>query len=543
MIGADQLADDAASTPTGSPRSVPRSWSRLAGVLAALVALAVGEFVSALGGSDQSLIASVGSSFIDQFAASLKDIAVAIFGTSDKAALIIGIVLVSVVIGAALGTASVRRPWIGVAGFGAFGLLGFVAGALDDQANTAISLLAAVLAAGAGIATLVVLLRIAESRNGRPFTTTRTIEVPTDPAATRRAFVGWSAAAVAFAAGITVLGRAMAGRSKAEVAREGITLPRATNADPGTVGPGGTALADETLSIEGLTPYYMPNSDFYRIDTALLVPQVDPASWSLKIGGMVDHPFELTYADIQAMPQIEEAVTLSCVSNSVGGDLVGNARWQGVPLATLLERAGVQEGAGQIVGRSVDGWTGGFPTELATDGRVAMLAVGMNGEPLPIEHGFPARLVIAGLYGYVSATKWITEIDLTGWDDFDGYWIDKGWAKLGPIKTQSRIDLPRYGTPIQPGPNKIAGVAWAPDTGITKVEVQIDGAEWHEARLAGAVSKNTWVQWILDWDAPSGEHVIVVRATDASGETQTEERTASAPDGASGWDQVKVVVS
>ena len=537
MTAIDHREDD--TTGVAPRRAVPRSWARWSGALAAAVALAVGELVSSAGGGDQSLIASVGSSFIDQFAASLKDIAVAIFGTSDKAALLIGIVIISLLVGAALGTASSRRPWIGVAGFSAFGVLGVVAGALDEQASTGRALVAAILATGAGIATLFVLLRVA--RTGAPVTTTRTIESPTDPAATRRAFFGWAGAAGAFAIGVAAVGRAVAGQSRAEVARGSVTLPRATNA--GTVGPSGTVLVDETLGIDGLTPYVMPNDEFYRIDTSLIVPEVDPATWSLKIGGMVDNPFEITYDEILAMDQIEEQVTLSCVSNSIGGDLVGNARWQGVPLSVLLERAGVQAGATQLVGTSVDGWTGGFPTELATDGRVAMLAVGMNGEPLPIPHGFPARLVISGLYGYVSATKWITEITLTTWEDFDGYWIDKGWAKEGPVKTQSRIDVPRYGTPLAAGPTKIAGVAWAPNTGITKVEVQIDGGDWYEARLGDVVSDNTWVQWVLDWDAPSGEHEILVRATDATGETQTEERTSVAPDGASGWHSRFVVIS
>jgi DMSO/TMAO reductase YedYZ molybdopterin-dependent catalytic subunit len=537
MTAAHQGVDDIAATPEASP-TLSRARARWSGALAAAVALAVGELVSSAG-ADQSLVASVGSSFIDRFAGSLKDLAIAVFGTSDKAALIIGIVVVSLLIGAALGTASTRRPWVGIVGFVGFGLVGFVAGALDEQANAFRALVAASAAAAAGIATLFALLRVA--RTGAPVVTTRTIESPTDPAATRRAFLGWAGAAAAFAVGVAAVGRAIAGQSKAELARSTVTLPKATNA--GTVGPGGTVPASETLGIDGLAPYYVPNEDFYRIDTALIVPEVDPADWSLQITGMVDHPYSISYDELNAMDQIEEAVTLSCVSNSVGGDLVGNARWQGVPLAALLERAGVQEGATQIVGVSVDGWTGGFPTELATDGRVAMLAVGMNGEPLPIPHGFPARLVIEGLYGYVSATKWISEIRLTTWDDFDGYWIDKGWAKEGPIKTQSRIDVPRSGAELAAGPTKIAGVAWAPDRGIAKVEVQIDGGDWHEARLGDAVSDATWVQWVLDWDAPSGDHEILVRATDGDGVTQTEQRTAAAPDGASGWHSRFIVVS
>jgi DMSO/TMAO reductase YedYZ molybdopterin-dependent catalytic subunit len=527
-------AADAGADALDRP-AVSRGQARLAGALAAAVALGVGELVSSFGGVEQSLIAGVGNEFIDRFAGPLKDVAIAVFGTSDKAALLVGIVVVALLIGAALGRASVRRPWVGVVGFAAFGVLGAVAGILDDQADAGLAIAAAAAAAVAGVGTLVLLLRVAASRTGVPIATTRTIESPTDPAATRRAFFGWSAAAGAFAVGVAALGRAMAGASKAELAREATVLPAPTNVDPGTLGPGGTLLADEATTIPGLTPYFVPNKDFYRIDTALIVPEVDPATWAISIAGMVDRPFDIGYAELLAMDQIEEAVTLSCVSNNVGGELVGNARWQGIPLATLLDRAGVQPGATQLVAESVDGWTGGFPTELVYDGRVAMLAVGMNGEPLPIPHGFPARLVIEGLYGYVSATKWLREIRLTTWEGEDGYWIDKGWAKEGPVKTQSRIDVPKFSLEHPAGPTKIAGVAWAPNRGISKVEVQVDGGEWHEARLADVVSDGTWVQWVTDWDAPPGEHQIQVRATDGTGETQPEVRTAVAPDGATGW--------
>ena len=223
------------------------------------------------------------------------------------------------------------------------------------------------------------------------------------------------------------------------------------------------------------------------------------------------------------MPQVQEAVTLSCVSNEVGGNLVGNAIWQGVPLRTLLDRAGVQTGATQIVGTSVDGFTAGFPTAALDDGRTALVAVGMNGEPLPAVHGFPARLVIAGLYGYVSATKWLSEIRLTTLEDFDGYWIPRGWSKEGPIKTQSRIDVPKSGANLSAGTMAIAGVAWAPgpNRGITKVEVQIDDGDWVEAKLGDVLSDETWREWMIEWDAVPGSHTAQVRATDGTGETQT----------------------
>ena len=329
------------------------------------------------------------------------------------------------------------------------------------------------------------------------------------------------------AAGAAALGRRVRTSDVVETARAETVLPRPTSG-PRRIGTTG-------FDVPGLATYVTPNDDFYRIDTALSVPQVDVGSWSLFVEGMVDEPYALSYDELVAMSDVQELVTLSCVSNEVGGNLVGNAAWQGVRLETLLDRAGVQPGATQIVGRSVDGFTAGFPTEVGLDGRTALVAVAMNGEPLPAEHGFPARLVVAGLYGYVSATKWLDGIQLTTWEDFDGYWVPRGWSKEGPIKTASRIDVPRSGATIDPGPQPIAGVAWAPPGGIARVEVQVDDGEWIEARLGEPVSGNTWVQWLLEWDATPGEHRIRVRATDASGETQTEESAPPAPDGATGW--------
>ncbi|OMQ14879.1 hypothetical protein A7K94_0213450, partial [Modestobacter sp. VKM Ac-2676] len=294
-------------------------------------------------------------------------------------------------------------------------------------------------------------------------------------------------------------------------------------------------------TVPGLTPLFIPNAEFYRIDTALRVPTVDPAGWQLEVRGMVDQPFTLSYDELLAMPQIEADVTLTCVSNEVGGDLVGNARWQGVPLRALLERAGVQQGATQLLSRSVDGFTAGFPTITALDLEEAMVAVGMNGEPLPAEHGFPARLVVPGLYGYVSATKWLATIELTDWD-VDGYWIPRGWAKEGPIKTASRIDVPRPGGTVTAGRQPIAGVAWAPTRGIEGVEVRIDDGPWRQAELAERLDVDCWRQWYLTWDATPGRHRIAARATDGAGELQTDARTPVAPDGASGYPVIEVDV-
>ena len=273
------------------------------------------------------------------------------------------------------------------------------------------------------------------------------------------------------------------------------------------------------------------------------VPQVDPGDWKLRFTGMVDNPYEITFDEIQAMDLSDYVITLSCVSNEVGGNLVGNAVWTGVPLSVLLDRAGVQPGADQVVGRSVDDWTAGFPTDVVYDGRNAILAIGMNDEFLPTRHGFPARLVVAGLYGYVSAVKWLEEINLTTWDGFDGYWVPRGWSKEGPMKTQSRIDVPSAGRGLTAGQTTpIAGIAWAPTRGIEQVEVNIDGEGWLPCRLGEAVGDESWVQWHREWTPTAGRHRIQVRATDGDGFTQSEREVPPAPNGAEGWHTININV-
>ena len=304
------------------------------------------------------------------------------------------------------------------------------------------------------------------------------------------------------------------------------------------------ARLDTLDDVAGITTYITPNNRFYRIDTALSVPHVDPDNWSLRFTGMIDEPYELSFPEILDMPAAEYPITLSCVSNQVGGRLVGNAVWTGIPLAVLLQRAGVQRGASQIVGRSVDDFTAGFPTTAAYDGRNAILAVGMNGELLPIDHGFPARLVVAGLYGYVSAVKWLEEIHLTTWDGFDGYWVPRGWSKRGPMKTQSRIDVPNDSTRLTAGTTAaIAGISWAPTRGIERVEVKIGNEDWVPCQLGRAFGDETWVQWHRAWTPQAaGRYQILVRATDGTGAVQSKGPKSPRPDGAEGWHTVNVTV-
>jgi DMSO/TMAO reductase YedYZ molybdopterin-dependent catalytic subunit len=291
-----------------------------------------------------------------------------------------------------------------------------------------------------------------------------------------------------------------------------------------------------------ISPFITPNADFYRIDTALTAPQVSTGDYTLRIHGMVGNEIELSYDELLRRPMVERDITLTCVSNEVGGHYAGNARWLGTRLDDLLREAGVQPGSDQVVGRSVDGFACGFPVANAMDGRDALVVVGMNGEPLPIEHGFPVRLVVPGLYGFVSATKWLTEIELTTFAAFDHYWLRRGWAQQAPIKLMSRIDTPRGLGKVAAGTAAIGGVAWAQHTGIAAVEVQIDDGPWQPATLGDVTTKDTWRQWMLPWEATSGRHTITVRATDANGAIQTSDRAEPIPDGASGLHQIVVIV-
>jgi DMSO/TMAO reductase YedYZ molybdopterin-dependent catalytic subunit len=303
---------------------------------------------------------------------------------------------------------------------------------------------------------------------------------------------------------------------------------------------------DVSVGVDGVAPFVTPNADFYRIDTALTVPQVPTEGYVLRVTGMVDRALSLSYQDLLSRDVVEYDITLTCVSNTIGGELIGNARWQGVRLDELLAEAGIDPAANQVVGRSVDGYTCGFPVEAATDGRNALVAFGMNGEPLPLEHGFPVRLIVPGLYGYISATKWLTEIELTTFEDFQQYWVPRGYADRAPIKLMSRIDsVDGLGTLTRSadGVAAIGGVAWAQTRGISNVEVQIDDGPWEPCELGAALNDDTWRQWAYRWTpAATGRTSIRCRATDNDGVIQTEERTEPLPNGASGHHQIVVFV-
>ncbi len=506
--------------------SSTRTRDAVSGAAAVALALGVSELAAGLI-QVPSLIEGLGNWVIDTVPTPVKEWAIATFGTSDKLVLALCIVVVALLIGAATGVVARRRFGVAVAVFIGFGALAAVVATRDP----AVSLGIAVIPAGLSVITGLGALRWLYDR-GTAQENSSEVDV------SRRTFLIGLGAVLGLALAVAGTGRALLVRGRRAVAgREDIVLPTAVEVLP-------PVAAEADLAVDGLSPILTPNESFYRIDTAFSVPRVDLQGWSLSVQGMVERPYTVDYFDLLDMPMVERDVTLSCVSNEVGGDLVGNARWLGVPLADILQRAGVGPGAEQLVGRSVDDFTVGFPVEAVFDGREALVAVGMNGEPLPIEHGFPARLVVAGLYGYVSATKWLSSIELTGWDDFDAYWVPRGWSKEAPIKTQSRIDTPRAFQSLATGSRRVAGVAWAPNRGISKVEVQLgEGAEWVEARLSEPLSHDTWLQWSVDWDAPAGTHHLAVRATDGEGNLQTDERVPPAPNGASGWHTIEVEVA
>ncbi|MCC6435682.1 MAG: molybdopterin-dependent oxidoreductase, partial [Acidimicrobiales bacterium] len=488
-----------------------RAQAMLVGALGAGFALATGELASAALDASPSPVLAVGGRFIDRFSGSLKELAVAVFGTNDKPALVVGTVVITLALGAVSGRAALRRPWAPWAVFGAFGALGAWAQATDRRVGALEAVAVAIAAVLAGAGATSWLLAVGRAR---PTTTVGPAGPDPDPAPgpgpgpgpdpdavldaaadappalawSRRRFVLASGALIAVGTGFVTAGRALARGDIAAAAVFPLPRPirRRTVPEPAD-------LADAVDA--GVSSYLTPNAEFYRIDTALSSPRVDPAGWRLRVHGMVDTPFTIGYEELLSMDSVEEVVTLQCVSNEVGDGLVGNAVWQGVPLRALLERAGVHPSAEQVFSTSVDGWTCGFPLAALADDRPVLVAYAMNGERLPIDHGFPARLVVAGLYGYVSATKWLSEIELTTWDGADGYWVPRGWSKTGPIKLASRIDVPAAGATIGPGPTVLGGVAWLPSVGVSRVEVAIDDGAWAECRLAPVASEHTWVQW------------------------------------------------
>jgi DMSO/TMAO reductase YedYZ molybdopterin-dependent catalytic subunit len=535
-------------------RQRERWLAAAAGVVAAGAALGAAECVAVVTGPRTAPLVAVGGAVIDAVPEAGKDLAIRLFGTHDKTALLLGTVVLLAAAAAGIGVLALRSARLGALGAAAFGCVGAAAALTRHRAGPA-ALLPAVVGAVAAALVLRWLIRyLAAPPAVRAGVGADDAGVGADDAGVgaggggvgaddggragadrgRRRFLLAAGATAALGAVAGTGGRWLAGLRDVGRERAEVTLPA-------PVSPAAPLPAD--LAGAGPTPFVTPAADFYRIDTALVVPQVSVHGWTLRVHGRVARPLTLTWEQFLARPMIERYVTLACVSNEVGGDLIGNALWLGVPLRDLLDEVGPADGADQVVSRSVDGFTAGTPTAVLRDGRDAMLAVGMNGAPLPVAHGFPVRMVVPGLYGYVSATKWLAELEVTSFDAFDAHWVPKGWARRAPVKTGSRIDTPRGGRTLRAGPTVVAGVAWAQHRGIAAVEVRVDGGPWLPARLSGVPSVDTWRQWTVSWDAAPGDHRLTVRATDAAGDPQTDQRRDPAPDGATGLHSVEVTVT
>ena len=529
----------------------------VAGLLAAGTALGVGQFVAGLTGASGSPVVAVGELQIDFTPPWLKNFAIREFGPDDKLVLVSGILVVLAIFAAVIGAAATRRMAYGMAGLGVFAVVGLTAAATRPTA-TVTSLLPTLAATAAAVAVLRLLIPMVSPpalTATRPAVSFDPV-TGTDPAAmadpaavepfetpdlepegpARRSFIAAGAVTAGIAAGAGLAGRLLAERSSVASAQRSLRIPKpavTTQALPPGV----------NLDIPGLSPFVTSNTSFYRVDTALVLPQVDPSSWQLRIHGMVDREITLTFDELLKRPLIEDYVTLCCVSDPVDGPYIGNAKWLGASLASVLREAGIKAGADQLMCTSVDGFTSGTPVQTVMDGRDALLAVAMNGQPLPIAHGFPARMVVPGLYGYVSATKWVTDINVTTFAGNYAFWAQRGWSQQAPIKTECRIDVPNGLNNVGGGTTAVAGVAWAQHKGIEAVQVRVDQGPWHEARLAAVPGIDSWRQWVWEWDATAGQHVLEARATDKTGYTQTSAQAQPEPNGASGYPSVQVTVS
>ena len=511
-----------AAEPTGA-----RWRAAFAGLAAVAGGTGAAEIVAVVMAPSASPLFAAGSLVIDASPLWLKTLVIGLFGTADKVVIIVCVALLVAGVGALAGVLECSRPPWGRALVALVGVVGMLAAVTRAGAGV-VSVLPSAAAVVVGIVLLAVLTRqsgaVASASGGR------------NQGMARRTFLVTSGLTAGVGILTAVTGRITAsGIQAAEAARRVFTLPApAVSAPPIPTG--------ATLGIPGIAPLVTSNRDFYRIDTALLVPSIDPASWSLKVTGMVDHDVTITFDELLALPLEERYTTLACVSNEVGGGLIGNALWLGYPIRHLLAEAGPKPGADMVLSRSSDGFTAGTPLEALTDDRNAILAVAMNGAPLPPEHGFPVRMVVPGLFGYVSATKWVTELTLTRFADDAAYWTQHGWSARGPVKLSSRIDTPRGFSSVSPGRVMVAGVAWSQHVGVSRVEVQVDDGSWEDAELAEAISADTWVQWSYSWDASPGRHQVTVRATDANGRVQTAARADVVPDGATGRHSVLVDV-
>ncbi len=539
----------------------------VAGLLAAAVAIGVGQLVAGIVAPDGSPVVAVGEASIDITPPPVKNFAISAFGSNDKLVLVTGILAVLAVFAAIVGVLAMRKLWYGMVGLAVFTAIG--AAAALSRPNASASFVLPSLVGGAAAAAALVLLVRAAPPAAAPVTPRsgtapsgldgpspeslpasspgpRAPDTPSDsstwvdrwqppPGPQRRTFLRTGVVAAGTAAVAGLGGRLLAERSSVSRAQAALRVPPPAHLAP-------PLPAGSDLRIPGLSPFITPNGAFYRVDTAIVLPEVPPESWQLRIHGMVAREITLSFSDLIHRPLTADYITLTCVSNPVAGPYVGNALWVGASLASLLRQAGVRAQGDQLLCTSADGFTSGTPLQTVMDGRDAMLAVAMNGTALPVEHGFPVRMVVPGLYGYVSACKWITDIEVTTYQANTAYWAQRGWDAQAPIKTESRIDVPTGNNTIKPGRTSVAGVAWAQHKGIDAVEVRVDKGPWHQAKLAAVPDIDTWRQWVWEWDATPGTHVIEARATDATGYTQTALQAPPEPNGASGYPSVSLIV-
>ncbi|GAA3552345.1 molybdopterin-dependent oxidoreductase [Amycolatopsis ultiminotia] len=497
-----------------------RPSAAVCGVLALLAALAAGHLVASFIAVDASPYLAVGSAAIDLTPTSLKDFAVRTFGTHDKEVLLGGMAVVMVVVAAVAGLVSVRRAWPGAALVSAFGVVG-IAAVLSRPSLPVVAVLAPVASTFVGVGIFLLLHRIS-SRVAQRGTDGHRRGTP------RRAFLLGGAGVVVGTGLVGGAGQLIGSARDAAASRAAVGKLVPARRAPAIP-------ADADFEKLGTPPFITPNARFYRVDTALSVPQVRAEEWTLRIHGMVERERTYRYSDIRDRALIERTITMTCVSNEVGGDYVSTSNFIGVDLADLLAECGVRPGAEQLFATSVDGWTSGTPVAAALDrGRGAMLAIGMNGEPLPLEHGFPARLVTPGLFGYVSATKWVVDLEVTTWAARQSYWLRRGWGQEAPIKTESRIDQPKGFATVSAGAVRLSGIAWAQHKGIEKVEISVDNGPWTPATLSTEVNVDTWRMWWTQISVKPGTHQILCRATDRTGYIQTADRAGTVPDGATG---------